>query len=1507
MPWDTNFGWNPFTDITSLTHDVQQVASDTVGKIPGFNRTMSFLNAPYTALISRPLSTIVGFVDEEDYKQQTGQSAPWTDLFSGSNWKQAWDNSATMSPGQGVVIGLNSIIEGSGNSMNQLATQTPAQDLAVAKSHLIDPYNQQQREQFFGNNSFANVASGGIDMLFRTLDPVAALQKIGTAKILNTLRQPIRGDITPQAILARPSTQEFLDSIPGKSFTQLSQDPRFRSSPTGYKAAALLTSAKDAASIRNIYSIALGDTGALASLIRDRDTIAQKVDQLDQMNPYGPLLPQALALSRASAILAPLDTDLKSALADLDPADLVNAQAKDAIQVAQHARQLLMSKLNELNNAKEVAGQMTQRTRVGRVAQTAGAIRAQLSIANGRAGNPFNRSVFAPKTMMTSIQDHVADPIVRIYQSLSDQSPTKAVDFSRDDSVVTVRSMLNTFSALDPDIKDSMLARYARADRGARQLAFFNIERQALRATAEKWGLSPAQAEAIYKEYVNRRGVGLQAVQNHAYGTLDSQALGSALGAVAPFDNASQVVVEPRLLGQLSRGAVPAFDGRDLDLALQRASETGLIAAAHSLGHSGASFLVENLDKVYDLWKGLTLITGHRAYNHVGDDALRSMVKLGALSTVENIRGGAANFLRNRFAQYTKAMQVRNVQAKFDVQVNQLQSTLESLIARRGAQQDLVKRGVTIAPENLVSMDDISKAKKALGDLKRQGPQFIQVKHRLGQGTFRVPGTQMTLPDLFGGPDADYMRQLFGGDHTFQELFQTEAEGHYNSLNVLADHDNIGPMDSNGIPQPKVHANAILRYVKNQLAPDPAANRMLAGMSEDEVRQWMLNTADGRTLMKQLHIGNPADHLEFIADQIGRYLPSDESKAAALAGKYSMKNLEQDFPAPSTRPAVSGNMALYNHLGSPSKGYIRSITNKLIRLTGSLPDDILVRHPLATRLYKANMTDAVHRIIAQEGKDHLLTSDELNTVRRASIDQTRKTMQDLLYDSSRFTSAGKTLRFVIPFFNAWHNALSSWSHLIAQNPQLILRGWQAKQALWGSPAAVDINTGKPPTSATGLDDLALVMHLPGAVAKMLGMSDDNYIPIAASTLISPTYTDSIGNPGFGPLVTVPVNHMVKEDPGLLSNPFVTSILGGRITSNDLASMIPSSVTQVADIGGLAGITGSPDNVASRSSLMWTIYQEQYYDYLNGKRSTPPNWNDIGSQASWLAAFDGIVNRILPLGFKPEGNHQYLIDEYHQMESVDPQNAQQDFYDKYGNAGFVFTQSLSSDPSGISSTVGSAQAYKRYLPMIQQFPELASVIIGPDGNGSYNDLAYQWEVANGLRTYLTPQEAATKEQVNLGWQKYDQIASVINSQLAERGLVSVNQSGASDLKTLKTAFVNATSDPSSSFYNPDWYSAYGGFNQNSYDERISDLEQIAQDPTLLANPARSDIQSLNAYFQLRDIARAWLQARPSQDLKAVANEDIANWLDYYVGVLQQSDTKFATIYETYLKNDDLKLA
>jgi hypothetical protein len=1499
------WGWNPFDDVMQASHDVNQGLSDTLGKIPGFNRVMGWLNKPYQMLLSHPVSAFFTFVDNEMYKEDNGQSAPLSDLFSGEAWSKAWQNSNNISPGQAITLGLNGVINpGKGEP---------------------DPYNQVAREQFFQNNSFANFVSGGIDAGLRTVDPVNIAMKKATRPVQDGLRGTVKATSNIDEMMANRATQRFVQRVPQMTFQQLAQHPILAASGARYKAASLLSIAKTPEEAGTLMRIGMGDEKAYNDFMSDKQTVAanqahlddldrnvnpndqlglpQSVDPTHSINPNTPVtgdiggtLSKTLAQMRVAQVMNNMDLNLKSNFLDLDPQAMAQFTVDSGKIVTEHANKMLQDNADLLSNVDDIYQQLRNRTKASVPSERLADLKASLATRVTRSdGSPFRSGLDTPTRVQSIIRSAAMDPMVRIYQTLSEPSATRFVDFTRDDSVGVVRAMLNTFPSVDQATRDDLLQRYAGASRADRQVIYNQIERKAVSMTAARYGITPATAEAIYRETATRRGAYLEQAKSRAYGTIQG-AKGNRVGASMPITDSGQVVVDPYVEGQLARGALPAMDGRTLDLALSRMNDAGITRVLHHAGENTHRITLEMLDRVYGLWKPLVLLTGHRVYNHVGDDFLRSMAKVGALATAQNARDGVGNFMRNRISSVTKAQKLRTLQGEWDTRINQSKAELKALQARYKTEQEAVAAGVM--QTGSVTLDDISAAKRDLNQLQAAGPPMVLPKHRIGTGTMKVPGTNIEFPELFGGPDGDYNRRIFGSDATFQTMLNEKADDDFDNVQLMSDHDIITPRD--GV---KPHANALLRYVRNQLAPDPVAKKILRGVPDNEIRDWMLKTPEGRARMRALHIGDPMENIDMIHDQIDKYLPTERARAAAAANSFTMKTIDTTWPAASSRPEVAGNIGLLAHGGAPSVGYIKHYTQKLIKFTGSLPDDILVRHPLANTLYKTNFSDVVQSRIAQ-GHEDTFTVDELNTLRKAAITQTRTQMQKLLYDTSTFSSFGSTVRFMSPFFNAWHNAMGAWTSLIAQNPSLVLRGYQAKQALWNNPASIDMTTGLPANDKTPLSNLAIVTHMPGPLANFLGLKDMNFIPISVSKVISPTYADSIGNPGWGPLVVAPVNALVKRDPSLINNPFAQQILGGRITQNDLQSFVPSVAGQLSDVLHLGGVTGSADDVATRAKLEWSLWQEQMYDYTNGK-GPEPNWNDIEKQASWLDFMTMIAGRALPLGFTTDPNHQFLIDEYKRMEGMDPKNAQQDFWDKYGNAGFVFTQSLSKNSGGIAATPGAIQAYKRHESLIKKYPELAALVVGPNGDGNFNDMAFQWETANGLRTYMTPQEAASMEQTNLGWAQYNKIMANLNYQVAARGLTSIKQTGAKDLRQARDAFVAATGDSTSKYYNPDFYSSYGSFNQNAYNARIQAIEKIAADPALQADyTVRSEIASLNYYFQLRDQARAYLSGRKSKSLTASSNSDVANWFDYGLSLRMQQDTKFQGIYERFLKHDDL---
>lgn len=1452
----------------------------------------------YTDLISHPASDILQMQNKALYAFNNGGfGSLWNTMTSGQSWIDGWNESSHFSPGQEIVLAANNIdhlhnpvLRAIGQALPPITTANGLEATGVIggntqweRNQEINPSDVNAVNTLIGNNSWGNrLASGVFDATLRTyLDPAGRVLKPVGGLLKAVKNNPVKSGSDLDSLMSKPRTQRLINWVPGKDAATIAEHPAFKNSAFRYSIANALSGASSPEEASLLLRTLAGDKNAWNDLAKTNQGLAFR--QAHMLAPPEVMEKFALAPGKFDALnnwLQPVE------------------KSKAAAATAQ-----LAQKTAAYQNILDAAGSMIDRTTSSKLAETMASARASAKYARIARPEPISKaSLLQPSRLVSTIQGHAYNVPIRIYHALTDKPPMGFINHNDDNAVDQVRSWLNKSKVLTPDAKKDYAAQYAQMSKGQRAAGWNRIENDVYNRIGEAYKLQPAQMAQILNETRSRGMAYAQGAKSGAYGVLSTPD-GQQLHLLATGDG--ELVAHPDLITQLQAGANPMTNIADIERAIGRMDSSGVLAAARDRGAAGTQFLMDQLDRVYGVWKPLSLMTMHRAYNHVGDDLLRGMAKVGGLTMASNAVEGVGNFMRNRLARFTMNSFVRNEEGKWEQQVNTARSQFHGLLSQAKDQKWRIANGEQIPDANRVQISDVRKAADRYQALKNNKPVFIQPKHRLGTGTSVVPGTNIRMEDAFGGPNADYLRQLTSSEQFFQSQINDSAHNLYQIGRSNMSGPGFDVINASENPGPWL--KAYLHYVNNQLRPDPVANMLLKGKSPDAVESWLSNSTAGKQYMRDLHKGDTWAQVQAVQDHIDKYLPTQSMKDAALSRGVKKADVEQTWKAASQRPEVNGNLNLMIHGGHPSTQMLKNTTQKLLKLTGTMPDDILVRHPVFNELYKARRNTMV-KVAADQTADGKLTTAELDRLSRTAMTQARKDLQNLVYDTSRFNDAGHLLRFVSPFFNAWFNAMTSWSKLFAENPELLGRAAVAHDAIWNSPLAVDTSTGERAGNDTPLSNLAIVAHIPKPVARLLGSSDLSYLPIKADTLISPTYADSIGNPGFGPLVQIPVNQLAKMSPSVAEDPAVAAILGNRITKNSLQSAIPSGASQFMDLLGMAGVTGDQaraDDALNRATLTWQIYQNQMYEYQHGERSNPPNIQDIQGQAGTVAAVDTVLNRLMPLGFKPQGAGQFYVDQYHAMLDQDPQNAQANFVKKYGEQAYVFTQSLDQNVAGIPATAGAIKAYKQHESLIAQNPEIAPVVIGIQGDGNFDEMAYQWEQANGLRTYQTPEQAAKAANVGQGWYDYETMMSKINVVLQDRGLTSIKQAGAKDLRDFRTQYEQSTNDPTSPYYNPDWYAAFTGFNQGAYDQRIQALEKVSTDPALINNPMRSDIRSLNAYFQARDQALYYLSDRQNKSLTAKANADVANWFDYQVSQLIQNDTKFQQIYDRYLKNDDLK--
>jgi len=1515
------FGGDPSQSVSdrfghalSAAYDIGiKAPTDALSVVPkavggGFHQFVNLDQRAYTDLISHPVSDVIDMQNRAMYSLEHGKgiTGALSDITSKQSWIDSWENSAHYSPGQEIVLGANNAAA----AHNFIGTAASA---AYAPVNAMESFNKNfgnnaiksgdvhAIDQLVGGNNWGNrIASGSVDGLMRTyLDPMQKVLKLGTEGIktekaiggmgegsstnvivpgLKAVKNnPIQSGGDIEKVMGLQRTQRLVNWSSGKDAATIAEHPAFRGNAFKWSIASALSGAGTPEE----------STLLMRTLMGDR----QAWNQLATTNA-------GLAFRQAN-MLAPAETMEKFAIAPGDYGALDDwLQPVEKTKAAAASAQL-SSKQDQYQGVLDAAGSLVDRTSSSKLAEMSAQSRSNLKYAAVR--DATNPSILHPSRVITSIQDHAFNVPVKIYHALTDKPAMGFINHGDDSAPDSVRSWLNKSSTLTADEKQTIAEKYARYDKGQRAAGWSGIEEHVYSRVADAHGLDHSVMADILNQTRERGQLYANGAKSGAYGVIDTPN-GSKLNLLPTGDG--EIVAHPDLITQLQQGANPMANLSDVERAMERMSKSGLMPAIQNMGAGTSQFLADQLDRVYGVWKPLSLLTMHRAYNHIGDDYLRAVSKLGGMTMAGNAVEGAGNFVRNRLSRFTTNSFVRNAEGQWEQQVNTARAQFHGLLSQSKDQRFRMTNGEVIPDENRVTAAHVRSAADRYTALRDNRPAFVQPKHRLGTGTSVVTGTNIRVEDAFGGPNADYHRQLTSSQQFFESQINDSAHNLYQVGRSQVGRPGFDVINASENPGPWL--KAYLHYANNQLRPDPVAGKLLRGANPNDVEAWLRNNPSGRAYMRDLHRSDTTAQVQAVQDHIDTYLPSQNLRQAAVTGGVKKEHVEQQWQTASQRPNVNGNLNLMIHGGHPHDISLKNTTQKILKWTGSMPDDIIVRHPVFNELYKSRVNNMIKVAADQAGTDGL-TLDEINRLSQTAMKQGRKDLQNLVYDTSRFNDAGHLLRFVSPFFNAWFNAMTSWSKLFLENPDLVGKAAVAKNGVWNNPLMVDTTTGERSNSDTPLSNLALVAHLPKGVAKLLGSSDLSYLPISASTLVSPTYADSIGNPGFGPLVQVPVNRLAKMSPSVAEDPAIAWILGGRISSNSLKSAIPSAVAQTLDAFGAAGITGdakASDSAFNTASLTWQIYQNQMYEYQHGERSNPPNIADIQGQAKFVAGLDTVLNRLMPLGFKPKGAGQFYVDQYHALLNKDPKTAQQEFVKKFGEAGYVFTQSLDNNVAGIPATAGAIKAYKQYESLIAKNPEIASVIVGIQGDGNFDSMAYQWEQANGLRTYQTPAEAAAKANVGQGWYDYESMMSKINVVLQERGLKSISQHGAKDLKDFRKQYEQSTNDPTSQYYNPDWYAAFGGYNKNVYQQKIQALEKVSVDQSMLNNPVRSDIRSLNAYFQFRDQARYYLSDRTNQNLTSSSNKDVANWFDYQVAGLIQNDTKFQQVYDRYLKSDDL---
>ena len=305
----------------------------------------------------------------------------------------------------------------------------------------------------------------------------------------------------------------------------------------------------------------------------------------------------------------------------------------------------------------------------------------------------------------------------------------------------------------------------------------------------------------------------------------------------------------------------------------------------------------------------------------------------------------------------------------------------------------------------------------------------------------------------------------------------------------------------------------------------------------------------------------------------------------------------------------------------------------------------------------------------------------------------------------------------------------------------------------------------------------------------------------------------------------------------------------------------------------------------------------------------PTPEEVEEAANWLWRLRIISGLVSPVQTQFRPKHQFAIDAAHKYQRDYGLDWFDRFVEDYGLEMVRYASSSSNSPVGVPPTKQGMEDWASNKSLIQKYPMWGDAIISPDAyTDDFSSDAYYAQfdinVGPGDDTTLRESQSATERfavaDARAGWYEFRKVDAILDVQLQERGLHSLQQVGAEDLADIKRNFIADLTSRNSA-----WREEYNSFNNDIY-SRVAELEEWAFQPTFDKRP---DIQGVRQYLIIRDQVTAELDRYAattggSRSLQAEENGALRDWFYQQIGGLAQANPAFAEFYSRHLSQDTL---
>lgn len=1067
-----------------------------------------------------------------------------------------------------------------------------------------------------------------------------------------------------------------------------------------------------------------------------------------------------------------------------------------------------------------------------------------------------------------------------VARSFSEQRPPSWIDPNRGDSHSAVAAWLNSIDVFDPRTKDIRLRMYMRAtEPSAKAELMARMEAEAVQRMAAKYGLSEDAAKAIAERAVGERNSVVQQLRKKK-----DRTYGVTPGGEFPFDDfpvdGDGVPVVSRVFETQETNSIPLLDLDKYDRAFRRHAPT-----LRALDR-GAATVGEFMDRAYDvfnpLWSFSVLMRFGYTVRTLTDDMLRIWASLGAMSIMGNIAAGA----RNMTSGGALKQRAKNI--------------------KTGLQRTAIGAIAAASPK------DVADALRAQVDAMGRDIESVR---RIGDTGWEYRGRQFR--GAYQGRGEVY-RQIVGG--SYDAIARTSGEIIERLRSDYASWDVKNPADPD-------HLDSWVYAVNNQIGKSALGRRFLEGMTGAQVEHWLRYTAEGQQVRKKIGTkGKDAERLVGEAQAIvDQYVPilrdSDDPmmlRRLALEGKLDAKTLEQIFPDIDARPQVHGPTVDLNLAQGPVQQFMDSIVSTGFRWLSQIPTDKLMRHPTFKTIYQDSVRRQYDNLARQLGDEALVTGDDLAAMEHTAREMALKGVQSLLYDVGTRSNAAHAARFVTSFFAAWQDSLTKWSRLAMDKPHLLFIGSKVFEAPnemnFGATEDEHGNRvpriqvvdeqGRPvkPEDARVDGNERIIARLPAWLQKVIpGAEEFGAAAIPKSSLNLILQGTPWWLPGAGPLTQVAVSEIAKRQPNI-KNVYEWAIPFGPTTVSDV--MLPGWLKQAVKRGD-----GIDDPAYAYTYLQIAQTEEMRIRAGMRDRPSPVEFaKEIQRRTDAAFAIRSFVRFFMPFTAELQSPYQFYIDKYRQMAEVHGDQADEMFYERYGDDLYLFTTALSKNNVGLKATESAWSASKKYADLIADNPEYGALIVGPDMNtGPFNQYIHEAQFKQRVKpgTSLTarerrsPLEALADNDRKLGWLKFQRYMGLVTGMEESGGYTDAQ------LTAARRAVVEFIGEE-----HKEWLSDYQQSDRSKIPNRIKFFEDLVAEPRLVNNPMRTDLRVLAEYLAVRRQYVAHLEALKKagvpHTLGAEANAALKAEWQRVTRALAASDTRFSDLYWRYLSHDELQV-